>query len=383
MDVEYLAEKLYKLATYTDGMTDAARYIAILTGSRGCALLVQEVTSPMPESGWFWGLNVDWVLSYRDHYYQYDNRFVEHFSHPPGVAYASEFNCENPEFANGVFYQEWCLPQDLAYFAGIHIMLDDKRALRLTMQRGIKHGQYEQSTLKDLEALMPHLKRSLAIHKRFVSLTTQAQVLEETLSAGRQALLLLNSDFEVQHCNAAAKIAMKGCIGIKGKTLKANDCESQTVLDGALKAGYSMLNTADGKPPQGGLHISLERSGKLPLAIFISPVRIAEATNYGPFQGEYLRMQLIDPGMCLVLEAKQLEQVLGLTAAEARVGAHLCCGSSAIEIGKALNISPHTVRDHSRNIYSRVGVKRQSEFVAKAYAVLNPNYLTQIPEQVN
>lgn len=375
MEVSYLVEKLYKLATHTDGLTDAARSIAILTRSHKCSLMVHDINEPMPESGWFWGVDMGKAAEYRRYYTNIDPKNDEIFNYGDGKAYASPFNRDNPEFIKTEFFRDWSQPQNLAYYAGAYIMLDERYALRMSLLRGFEEVQYEDSVLRDIETLLPHLKRCLAIHKRFNELNNQVEVMDGALSDGRQALILVDAERNVQHCNEAAKKMMTGCLRLVGSSLRANRKEVQAVLEGALKAGCSMLKIENEQTPAGGFHVGLERPGKLPLSLFLTPVRMTGPTKYTPFSGLFLRIQLLEPNQCIFLEPRQLEQVLGLTAAEARVAARLCTGASAVEIGKCLGISPHTVRDHTRNVYRRVGVSRQSEFVAKAYAVLTPNTL--------
>lgn len=375
MEVSYLIEKIYKLATHMDGMTDAARSIAILTGAKSCALVVQHLDNPIPETAWFWGLNVNWLMRYGARFHAKNPRYTENLQVPPAQGYFSEFHCENKDFVATEFYREWCQPQDLDYAAGIWDLLDEKLAIRINLTRGESAGQFDPIVCQQLEELLPHLKRSVYIHKRFIELSSQTTALEDTLTAGHQAVLLIDSDCQVQQCNAAADRIMKGCLSIRDNRLRTTDRGEQSQLDSALYTALSMLKINRTNTPQGGLHIHLKRSGKLPLSAFISPVRVNGAADYDPYKGEYLRMQLIDPGTCMVLDAKQLEQVLGLTTAESRVAAQLCSGSSAVKIAETLSLSPHTVRDHCRSIYSRVGVNKQSEFVAKAYAVLNPNHV--------
>ena len=49
------------------------------------------------------------------------------------------------------------------------------------------------------------------------------------------------------------------------------------------------------------------------------------------------------------------------------VGARRHAGDSTSEIAAALFLSPHTVRDHIKTVFEKVGVSSRAELVAKLY----------------
>jgi DNA-binding CsgD family transcriptional regulator len=63
----------------------------------------------------------------------------------------------------------------------------------------------------------------------------------------------------------------------------------------------------------------------------------------------------------IIVEAHQL------SAREQQVVAALARGVSTAEIATQLHLSPHTVRDHLKAIFAKVGVSSRGELVAELY----------------
>jgi len=62
-----------------------------------------------------------------------------------------------------------------------------------------------------------------------------------------------------------------------------------------------------------------------------------------------------------------LMQEAGLTQREADVARLVCEGLSDKEIAKKIKLSPHTVRDHLKKIYSKFRVHARSQLVSLMY----------------
>lgn len=368
-----LIEHIYQLATTLDGLTEAVRRLADYTESRSSALLIQNRRTYQVQGGWFWGLDLKWGLKYRDHYYQFDPTVVEHFGTPENQAYASAFNRENPTFLQSVFYKEWCKPKSLGYFAGAYTVFEADLCLRLTLQGDDDRGQYERKTLQDLNILLPHLRRAVEINHRFVSLASQSRALSDVLENSRSAIVLQDLQAKVIYTNAAAEGLLSEGLSLRNGRIHVSDPELRADFEAAVSTCVGALASTETPVMQGGCHVSIRRRGKLPLSIYVAPIRVAGISPYGQ-SSEMIRLQLIDPEQQYQLDAERLKQVLGLTEAESRVGALLCHGEGVPEVSELLSLSQHTVRDHLKSIFRRVEVSRQSEFVARAYSVLRPHF---------
>ena len=368
-----LIERIYHLATLLDGMTQASELVARYTGSRSCALMLQDRKTYLVQGGWFWGLTLQWCLRYRDYHYQFDPTVIEHFQIPENSAYASAHHRGSRKFREGIFYKEWCKPQNLGYFAGAYTTLEGDLTLRLTLQGDAKRGQYEPEVLRDAEALLPHLKRAVEINHRFTSLVSQSRAFSDVLDNSLSAIILQSVESQVIYSNSAAQALMGEGIGIRDGRVHVADRETRAEFDAAVKTCVATLAESATPVMQGGCHVPVRRRGKLPMSVYVAPVRVVGMSRYG-LTPDMIRLQLIDPEHQYELDAQRLREVLGLTEAEARVGVLLCHGQGVPEASLMLGLSQHTVRDHLKSIFRRVAVSRQAEFVARAYSVLRPHF---------
>lgn len=71
-------------------------------------------------------------------------------------------------------------------------------------------------------------------------------------------------------------------------------------------------------------------------------------------------------------------EAFGATAREREVATLLARGLSRAEIAEALVVSPHTVEDHVRNLYEKVGVASRQELVARVFL---DEYLPEVVRQ--
>ena len=60
-------------------------------------------------------------------------------------------------------------------------------------------------------------------------------------------------------------------------------------------------------------------------------------------------------------------EAFGATAREREVATLLARGLSRVEIAETLVLSPHTVEDHTKSLYDKVGVASRQELVARVF----------------
>ncbi len=99
----------------------------------------------------------------------------------------------------------------------------------------------------------------------------------------------------------------------------------------------------------------------LPLVIHLVPVR-GNARDI--FSSATIVMIVTTVGMPGPTNLSVLSGLFDLTMAEARIARELAFGRSVDEAAKALNLSVNTVKTHTKAIFQKTGVKRQSELTA-------------------
>lgn len=367
---EELVNRIYRLATQLDGITEITSLVARETRSRSCGLIVQNKIDHSVRGGWYWGIDHVWGLAYMTRYFACDPTVVEHFRLPAQRAYATPLNRENAEFCRSEFFTGFCLPQRIGYFAGVYADQSETIALRLTVQGDFDRGQYEPEALMFLEAVLPHLRRAVGINREVTQLIGHSRAFCAMLQQSRSAIVLMNVAGEVVHANEAVHAMSGRGFTLNGTRLRLIDAAAQRQMQAAVVACSAALSMSSEPVMQAGCHVPIPRARGLALSAYVSPFRLVGASPHAPLPADLVMVQIADPEQEVGLDAAHLRDVMGLTRAESRVASLLCRGDSAQEIALALSLSPHTVRDHIKHIYARVGVSKLSEFVARAYAAL-------------
>lgn len=108
----------------------------------------------------------------------------------------------------------------------------------------------------------------------------------------------------------------------------------------------------------GGTRLRLSRpSGAPPLLVTVIPVRGGDAGN------GWVALFVMDPGMAGTPSPALLQELFGLTAAEAIFAAEISRGDGLQAVADRLAIAPTTARTHLTRIFEKTGTRRQAELV--------------------
>jgi DNA-binding CsgD family transcriptional regulator len=106
----------------------------------------------------------------------------------------------------------------------------------------------------------------------------------------------------------------------------------------------------------GGARLRLSRpSGSPPLLVTVIPVRGGAAPLVALF--------VMDPGTAATPSPALLQELFGLTAAEAVFAAEISRGEGLQAVADRLAIAPTTARTHLTRIFEKTGTRRQAELV--------------------
>ncbi|MGK9166078.1 helix-turn-helix transcriptional regulator [Inquilinus limosus] len=111
----------------------------------------------------------------------------------------------------------------------------------------------------------------------------------------------------------------------------------------------------------GGARLRLSRpSGSPPLLVTVIPVR--RDADRGP-AAPWVALFVMDPGAAGMPAPALLQELFGLTAAEAVFAAEISRGDGLQAVAERLAIAPTTARTHLTRIFEKTGTRRQAELV--------------------
>lgn len=264
------------------------------------------------------------------------------------------------DWRNSQYYRDWCKPHDVFHVMACDIATEDGiYGFRLTRpEREPAFGAAERA---QCARLLPHLRRALNLHqalrrdRRVHSLYSQAMA---HLMVGA---IVLDEHGKVLECNPMASAIVKMADGLRivGDEVEAIYRTDNTRLQRLIRE--AMAGAPGGRASLVEAMSITRPSGKVAWGVVVQPIA-PDAWSEGkhrPSVAVFVRDAegKADPPVRLA------QQLFQLTPAETALAIQLANGLSLEEAAEALNIRRNTARAHLRSIFSKTGVRRQTELV--------------------
>lgn len=294
-------------------------------------------------------------------YLPYGHSMTPFVNQPIDKVFTVEDLMTEAEWRRTPYYQHWCAPVDVFHVMGADISTPDSGKLRFRITRSEAAPKFSALDRARCEALLQHLRRALHIHNlidRSESLGTLYSQAIGRLSVGT---LVLDETGKVLEQNLIARELLAANDGLKlvGGRLEASYPSDNRELQQLIRSAFARHS---GDPMTVASAMSVSRpSGQVNLGVVVEPVPSQEwAEGKGqPAVLVYIR-DAAGKSQASTAAAKQL---FNLTPAETALAMELANGLSLEEAAEALNIRRNTARAHLRSIFSKTGVRRQTELV--------------------
>ena len=294
-------------------------------------------------------------------YLPYGHSMTPFVNQPIDKVFTVEDLMTEAEWRRTPYYQHWCAPVDVFHVMGADISTPDSGKLRFRITRSEAAPRFSALDRARCEALLQHLRRALHIHNlidRSESLGTLYSQAIGRLSVGT---LVLDETGKVLEQNLIARELLAANDGLKlvGGRLEASYPSDNRELQQLIRSAFARHS---GDPMTVASAMSVSRpSGQVNLGVVVEPVPSQEwAEGKGqPAVLVYIR-DAAGKSQASTAAAKQL---FNLTPAETALAMELANGLSLEEAAEALNIRRNTARAHLRSIFSKTGVRRQTELV--------------------
>lgn len=265
------------------------------------------------------------------------------------------------EWRRTPYYQHWCAPVDVFHVMGVDISTPDSGKLRFRITRGEAAPRFSALDRARCEALLPHLRRALHIHNLLDRSESLGSLYSQAIGRLSVGTLVLDETGKVLEQNLIARELLAANDGLKlvGGRLEASYPSDNRELQQLIRNAFARHS---GDPLAVASAMSVSRpSGQVSLGVVVEPVRSQEwAEGKGqPSAVVYIR-DAAGKSLASTAAAKQL---FNLTPAETALAMELANGLSLEEAAEALNIRRNTARAHLRSIFSKTGVRRQTELV--------------------
>lgn len=211
------------------------------------------------------------------------------------------------------------------------------------------------ATQEGLRDLLPHLERALSLSAKLEAFEAERALGSELLDRMAVGTVFLDKTRRIVTMTGMADSMVSAGDGVRARNgcLIATDGSDDRALQAAIRSVLSDPLHA----PTGVLRLTLAHS-KRTVGVVVKPVEQTRSA------GRIACAVVIRDGarMCEP-QIDMLKTYFDLTAAEAMLTRNLAAGLTLDEAAESLNIRRNTARAHLRAIFSKCGVKRQTELM--------------------
>lgn len=214
-----------------------------------------------------------------------------------------------------------------------------------------------------LLALLPLLQRVVRLYLVIGESERQRRIAEYVLETSGVGVILVDSAGSVVTVNAAAEaiMAQTHVLHIHGGQLHAQRQTDQQLLLRHIREKSEQQSANDAVPGCYAAFALLRDDHPLPVTVMVRP-----GPPFGPVSAPLRRTATVilrDPARRLGLASPDLEQLFGLSPAEARLAQLLADGLSTEEAALQLGVSRNTVRSQLQAVFAKTGTNRQGDLV--------------------
>lgn len=279
----------------------------------------------------------------------------------PDQVFTIEDLMSESEWVRSSYYLMHCHPFNVFHTLGANISIPDGDILRFRISRSRNQPKFTSVDRAKCELFLPHLRRAIHMYSLLDRSESLGSLYSQAIGRLSVATMVLDESGAVLEFNPVAREILDSNDGLKlvGGRLEATYPSDNRELQRVLRNASSLLGHGGEGTAEA---VSISRpSGQVSLGVVVEAIPSQElAEGKGrPSVVVYIR-DALGKSLASSVVAKQL---FNLTPAETALALELANGLSLEEAAEQLNIRRNTARAHLRSIFSKTGVRRQTELV--------------------
>lgn len=294
-------------------------------------------------------------------YLAYPHTVTPFINQPMDKVFTVEDVMSESEWVRSTYFKSVCTPQGVYHVMGADISTPDggKLRFRITRPKSAPKFSVEECALCDM--FLPHLRRALRMHNQLDRSESLGELYAQAISRLSVATIVLDESGSVLQVNPVAKEILEQADGLKlvGGRLEATYPSDNRELQRLVRNAFAREGE-EGKTIAEAMSVA-RPSGQVNLGLVVEAIPSLDwAEGKGkPAAVVYIR-DAVGKSIASEVVTKQL---FNLTRAETALAMELANGLSLEEAAEALNVRRNTARAHLRSIFSKTGVRRQTELV--------------------
>lgn len=281
--------------------------------------------------------------------------------HEPDKVFTVQDIMTEQQWVSSTYYLMYCHPYDVFHSLGANITMADGGLLRFRISRPRSAPMFSETDREWCRLLLPHLRRCTEIHTQFDRSESLGSLYSQAIARLSVATMVLDETGAVLELNPVAQAILNSSDGLKlvGGRLEAIYPSDNRELQRVLRNAAS-TDSSSGESMTEAVSIS-RPSGQVSLGVVVESIPSQELVRGKgrPCTLVYIR----DAAGKSLASTIMTKRLFNLTPAETALAMELANGLSLEEAAEALNIRRNTARAHLRSIFSKTGVRRQTELV--------------------
>ncbi len=259
------------------------------------------------------------------------------------------------------YYRDWCEPRGVFHVMACDISTKDGSVYGFRLTRPESKESFSAAERLLAERLIPHLRRALNLHEAVHHDRRVSSLYSHAMAQLMVGVIVLDETGKIQECNAMAKgiLEMNDGLRIAGNQLEATYATDGRKLQRLVRD--ALIQQVAGKVSLIEAMSVSRPSGKVSWGVVVQAISPDQWTEgkHRPSVVIFVR----DAEGKAYPPVRLAQQLFQLTPAETALAIQLANGLSLEEAAEALNIRRNTARAHLRSIFSKTGVRRQTELV--------------------
>jgi DNA-binding CsgD family transcriptional regulator len=283
--------------------------------------------------------------------------------------FASKDLIADEEMERSEWYQDWARKLDFFYVIGTVFPVGEDEVCSFGIHRQRSRGTYQEHDKRPVAEFLPHLRRALQLRQRLARPAIERHAALDALERTGIATLVVGREGEVIYANSQAEELLRAgdSVRVFGGRLAAAGRSNSEKLSLLIHEAVCTASDQRGNAPGGS--VAIQRGERLPLTILVAPFRPAQ--NGLGWSAPAAILFIRDPEQ-VSLASATIQDLFGLTSAEASVASALATGKSIEKIAASSAVSRNTVRTHLKNVLAKTGTSRQAELVALLHRTTAP-----------
>lgn len=333
--------------------------VAKASKATSAAMVVHDFQQPLCTVSTGWELDSELQKLYEAHYHNLDVWAERGLTQPAGSIVLSQGICPLHELAKTEIYNDLYIPSKIEHAAFAILKRTETCLAGFSLYRDCRQPEFGEPDVQLLRFLAPHLQRAFDLHFRLSDLKSHSNGLEAAINTFVKPIFLLDAKAKIVFMNksATALLAERDGLQVFSSVLGAErSAESELLLNAIRRAATSFVAGRD----VAGDTLFISRRNRPALQLFIAPI------HNGPLRASHHAAIVIfvsDPLRTPRPSTSDLRRRFSLTPAECRVALLLSDGCSPRQIANLVGVTDNTVRSQIKSIFSKTGVKRQSELI--------------------